>query len=33
VVALPKMIKPLSVSELKDFFAAEAKKLRPEIIE
>lgn len=33
IVALPKMIKPLTVDELKRFFSEEAKKLEPEVIE
>ena len=33
IEALPKMLKSLSVDELKDFFTQEAKKLSPEIIE
>lgn len=32
IQALPKMIKPLTMEELKIFFAAEAKKLAPEIL-
>ncbi len=33
IEALPKMLKPLSVEELKNFFTQEAKKLSPDIIE
>lgn len=32
IEGLPKMIKPLTVGELKQFFAEEAKKLAPEIL-
>lgn len=33
IVALPKMIQSLTVSELKEFFSEEVKKLSPEILE
>lgn len=33
IEALPKLLKPLSVEELKDFFTQETKKLSPEVIE
>lgn len=33
VAALPKMLRPLTVEELKDFFAKEIKKLSPEVIQ
>jgi len=33
ISALPKMIRDLSINELKDFFSAEAKKLSSEILE
>lgn len=33
IEALPKMIKSLSIQELKDFFSAEAAKCRPEFME
>ncbi len=32
IVALPKMVKPLSVEELKEFFNSEAKKLLPNVL-
>lgn len=32
IMALPKMIKPLTVDELKNFFLSEIKKISPEII-
>ena len=33
ITALPKIIKPLSINDLKEFFAEEIKKLAPEVIE
>lgn len=33
IEALPKMLKPLSITELKDFFVREIKKLSPEVID
>lgn len=32
IEALPKMLKPLTIDELKDFFSHQIKKLSPEIL-
>ena len=33
IIALPKMIKPITISELNDFFNKLAQKLAPKILE